>query len=172
VQEAIAQLHRHAHSPAATPQWPGLLPGDKVSVAVSPYNLSVFHTRRRNDCLAHRDEAGTVLSLPLSPQDVTADDLLLQCEADGLELDWDVAVGLTCPSCRSESICMPSWKLKKADLVCSSCGRPRTPQWQSCIRRGSEAAHNTLRQLGVPDLAYLSLFTRDAHPLAVRLSES
>jgi hypothetical protein len=171
VQEAVAQLHRQAHSPATPAPWPGLLPGDKVSIAVYPYNLSVFHTKRRNDCLAHRDEAATVSTVPLSPQSVTAEDLLLQCEAEGLELDWDVAVGLTCPSCSSESICIPSWKLRKADLVCSSCERPRTPQWQSCIRRGSEEAHNTLRQLGVPNLAHLSLFTRHGHPLAVRLSE-
>ncbi len=169
VQEAIAQLHQSTL--AATP-WPVLQAGDKVSIALSPYTLSVLHTKRRHDCLAHTEPPSSILSIDARPQDITANELMLQCESEGLDLDWDVALGLRCPTCGVQSTCIPGPKLNRADLVCPDCEGPRTPDWQSRLTLGSEAAQNTLSQLGVPPLAYLRLFTKDGHHVTATLIES
>lgn len=170
VQEAVAQLH-HLHArPGSALLWPVLEPGDRVTVSVSPYSLSVLHAKSNELCLAHEEEHVAMCGIVVSPGQISAAELLRHSDAACLELDWDVAMQLACSLCGPTAVCMPAWAIDRETLLCPVCNRPRTPLWTSRIARGTALAESSLAQLGVPAQAFLSLVTTQGHRLQARLA--
>lgn len=163
-QEAVAQLHSRLGS-----SWSVLRSGDRVVTNLTPYSLGILSTKRNELCPAHEDEPLETYDLHRGPDEVTVEQLLALTGMDELELDWDIAVALDCPTCGITSMCRPAFLLKASELVCPDCQRPRRPEWGSRIAQGTELAAQTLAALGVPARAYLSLVTKNGRRIVSRL---
>lgn len=172
VQEAVAQLH-HRFAPLRTePKWAVLRSGDRVSTSLTPYSISVLHSRRNDECLAHHDNSIETFDLELSPEQISVEQILTCTNMDAVELDWDIAIAFDCPTCGSDPVCLPSFRVVASDLNCPVCCHPRRPEWQSRICRGSRLAAQTLAELGTPPRSHLSLVTNHGHRLRCRLQKS
>jgi molybdopterin/thiamine biosynthesis adenylyltransferase len=167
VQEAIAYLHQ-ASSEAS--QWSTLRPGDLVSLTTSPYVISTLHGKVREDCLAPHAHREKMMDVHGEPDQITIHTLLTLCEAESMELDWDVAVMLTCLTCGPERVCAPAWLLSIKDLSCPQCFATRSPEWRNRFQQDPETSHYTLKQIGLPALAHLELCTKSGQRITVRLT--
>jgi molybdopterin/thiamine biosynthesis adenylyltransferase len=167
VQEAIATLME-----AEQPQvWPRLQPGERLSLRVTPYDLVLLKTQRREDCMAHDLTEGPVLSAALDPAVATVEDLLGFCAGERVELDWELASGLEC-SCGIDEIALPAWRLSPQLLDCPACRAQRRPHWVHAIARDDRLARYTLAALGVPPNAHLKVYRKGRQFLWCCLTEA
>jgi molybdopterin/thiamine biosynthesis adenylyltransferase len=170
-QEAVAQLH-HRFAPLPTrSKWSVLQSGDRVSTSLAPYSISVMHAKRNDACLAHSGESIETFDFEVSPSQISVEQILARTNMDALELDWDIAIAFDCPTCGTEPVCLPSFRVVASALNCPGCCHPRRPEWQNRITRESRLATQTLAELGTPPRAYLSLVTNHGHHLRCRLHE-
>ena len=171
VQEAVSQLHHRFAPPQTQSKWSVLRSGDRVTTSLAPYSISVLHSRRNDVCLAHHDTSIAIFDLEVSPSQISVEQILTSTKMDAVELDWDIAITLDCPTCGTNPVCLPSFRVVASDLNCPVCCDPRRPEWQSRITRGSRLATRTLAELGIPPRSYLSLVTNNGHRLRCRLQK-
>jgi ThiF family len=153
VQEGIATL---MEAEQAQP-WPHLQPGERLSLRVTPYDLVLLKTQRREDCMAHDLTEGPAMFAALDPAVATVEDLLSLCAGVRVELDWELASVLEC-SCGIAEVALPAWKLSPQLLGCPACQAQRRPHWVHAVARDDRLSRYTLAALGVPPKAHLKVY--------------
>ena len=170
--EAVGHLHRQREL-ANTDRSSLLQEGDRLLVRLSPYSMTVLHSRAKADCLAHSPAWDRVMDVACDPTVMRAESLLMHCGAAALELDWDLIVSLTCPACSQvEALWQPVFMLNAAALACPGCGTLRRPELRSKVERESEAAQRSLAALGIPPRAWLHMVTSHGATMLCRLQDA
>ena len=169
VQEAIALLQ----APTQSQPWPRMAGGEQLSLRVSPYEMSVLHLKRNRECMAHWETAPAI-GLSATSRQMPLTDLLARNGMQSLEVDWDIAEALECPTCGREEVARPAWKIEDSDLACPHCGEQRRPHWINRIDRNSFPAKSTLADLGIPNGAHfwMTSCTGTVHHAKLPLEET
>lgn len=114
----------------------------------------------REDCESHWTY-GQIIELPARAAHTTLDDMLRIAQADlgpqaGLELDQELVVSLTCPSCHTvDEVLRPLSEISFEAGHCPSCGLLRETEMTHSITGGEPYLHRTLASVGVPPLHIL-----------------
>jgi adenylyltransferase/sulfurtransferase len=131
----------------------GLGPGQRLFVCLKPYSLNVASVPRNPECYAH-ERIDQVTPLERGPDDVTAAEILQlvgSSEDSYLEIMFDLAVKLTCPSClKEEHLLVPTKSLDLTVLPCKRCGSERKLFSTGFIESGSQLARRKLSELSIP----------------------
>jgi adenylyltransferase/sulfurtransferase len=114
----------------------------------------------REDCESHWTY-GEIVELPARTAHTTLDDMLRIVQADlgpqgALELDQELIVSLTCPSCHTvDEVLRPLSEVSFEAGHCPSCGLLRETQMTHILTGGEPYLHRTLASVGVPPLHIL-----------------
>ncbi len=140
VEEGLARLHQRPG---------GLAPGQRLTLQLAPYRLTVDELPADPDCCAH----GVIpdpIERAAAPGRVSARDLL-GSQPGEVDLGFDLVVGLDCPRCGRTPMAIPRSRLTRAAALCPICGSERAPDWTRRIGDEILLAGRPLGDLGVPD---------------------
>ena len=154
---AALQAHEAVRFLIATPDtgpWPGLAPGDRLTLSLTPYDLFVVRSRDNPLCLAHGERYEKREAPGLSHRN-TAWELLQSVGSATLELDWEVVTTLRCERCGEREVIFPLWHLTADRQSCPQCGGPCFAERTSRIESKDPLALLALEALGVPAKAYV-----------------
>jgi adenylyltransferase/sulfurtransferase len=149
VNEALAWLHGKTQ----------LSSGEMVMVSLSPYSLSSFSMRAREDCLAH-DQYYSSIFFDAGPRELTVAELLNRLPgAISLQLDFDVLEGWYCRNCGEQFTTARLSQTSSAQAECPECKAQRSPQLTHEISHGDRLANSSLHALGIPARSILRVKT-------------
>jgi adenylyltransferase/sulfurtransferase len=131
----------------------GLCPSERLFVCLKPYSLNVACVPRNPDCYAH-DHIDQIAPLGKAPQEITVSEILQfvgPLEGSYLEIMFEIAVKLVCPSCKTEEfLLLPTKSLDVTILPCKKCGSERKLFSTGFIEGESELAKRRLSEISVP----------------------
>lgn len=168
---AALQVHeavRYLISGQNTGDWPGLAPGERLSLSLAPYDLFVARSRSNPLCMAHGERYGKRESSGLSCRN-TVSELLQAMGCAALELDWEIVTSLRCERCGKSDEAFPLWQLTAERQRCSECGTPCFAERTSRIEAEDPLALLSLETFGIPSKAYVRT-TGDQGEVLVRLA--
>jgi adenylyltransferase/sulfurtransferase len=147
VQQALLLLHG---------QEGGLAPGQRLSVFLQPFHMTVDALPPDPACLAHDPIPQCLPSVAISVTEHSAGDVLRQAQAflpgaHTLELPFDLVVAFECPGCgEREELLRPKEKVYQDETRCPQCGAMRGPFTQSSVSLEDPLAGRSLSDLGLP----------------------
>jgi molybdopterin/thiamine biosynthesis adenylyltransferase len=150
VNEAIAFLHEAERS---------LKPGQKLFFSLRPYSFFIVDTARDGHCGAH-ESYSPLLRIGKSASQLHARQILDSVKGGlSIELDFDLAVALSCPACADKEIIRPVKRLSLTDAKCPTCGAMRTPRTTHQISGTGTLATTRLNEIGISDDTILRVRT-------------
>ncbi len=126
----------------------GLNPGQRLTLQLGPYRLTVDDLPASPDCCAHGALGADVESAG-PPEAVSAADLL-EGEEGQVDLGYDVVTALICPRCGPEEVLVPKPRMRREDAFCPACGTERAADWTSSVESEMPLSKRPLKDLGIP----------------------
>ena len=151
VHEAVRYLISDAKD---TGHWPGLAPGERLSLSLAPYELFVVRSRINPLCMAHGERYEKKEPLGMGYRN-TVSDVLQAVGCNLMELDWDIVTGLRCDHCGTQEVVFPLWQLAPEHQRCLRCGAACFAERTSRIEVRDAVALLPLETFGVPPGAYI-----------------
>lgn len=152
VNEAIGYLHQAPET---------LKPGQKLFFSVKPYSFFIVDIPRDSTCVAHESYVPKI-RIDQGPHELSALRVLDSVTGSlSIELDFDLALSLSCPVHGEHEVCCPVKKIPVDAVPCPKCGVQRMPRTIHEIGRNEKAALVRLRDIGIPENSILRLRTKD-----------
>jgi molybdopterin/thiamine biosynthesis adenylyltransferase len=168
VQEALYVLHNLDKT--------GLNPGQRLTVFLNPYHLTVDTLPFNPDCLAHESLPTSLPELHIHPNSKTIGEVIQQVGgeyipgAHTLELPFDLLTFFSCPGCETQSTVMrPKDKVHQDEVICPRCGENRIPEFLSSIHLDATISGARWEALKLPPDEILTFSNSErSQPILIR----
>jgi len=148
VNEALSFLHKSKQS---------LTPGQKLFFSLRPYSFFVVDTIRDEKCTAH-ELYSPVLNIRKNTKEVNSLEILNSIDGShSIELDFDLTVALSCPTCGDKEMIRPVKKLAANEAKCATCGAKCSPRTIHQITRTERVAKVALHDIGIAENSILRI---------------
>ena len=125
-----------------------------------PYTFFIVDIPRDSTCVAHESYVPQI-TMEKGPDELSAVQVLdCVAESESIELDFDLAVSLSCPVHGDQEVCCPVKKIPLDVVPCPKCKVQRLPGTIHEIRRNARPAYMRLKDIGIPANSILRLRTK------------